>query len=192
MITTLLSGFEIRPTFSINSFLLSFNIFCIYLVNSNGSRRESGTLGKVRVSWFFSDYGNRRCEFQFSQRPPIVDRLSSSLEVSINRLRACVSEHIFVAIFWPVSGQWVCTSLGQLFDLWVLYVPCLQRVRIKLYLFGVLWLGPWTLGIVSHTSLIDSPVTHLSFFPISCETDEYMIFGWISAIGLFIWIFIWA
>ena len=186
MITTLLRGLEIRSTFSINSFLLSFNIFRIYLVNSVGSRRESRTLGKVRVSLFSSDYGNRRCKFQFSQWPAIVDRLSRSLEVSINRLRACVSEHIFVGVFWPVSGQRVCTSLGQLFDLWVLYVPCLQHVRIKLYLFGVLCPGPWTSGIVSHTSLIDSPVTHLSFFPISCETDEYMIFGWISAIGLFI------
>ncbi|KAG5393508.1 hypothetical protein IGI04_023471, partial [Brassica rapa subsp. trilocularis] len=144
---------------------------------------ESGTLGKVRVSLFSSDYGNRRCKLQFSQRPAIVDRLSRSLEVSINRLRACVSEHIFVGVFWPVSGQRVCTSLGLLFDLWVLYVPCLQHVRIKLYLFGVLCPGPWTSGIVSHTSLIDSPVTHLSFFLISCETHEYMIFGWIRGDG---------
>ena len=68
----------------------------------------------------------------------------------------------------------------------------MQRVRIKLYLFGVLYLGPWTLGLVSHTSLSDSPITHSSFCPISDETDEYMIFGRIGATGLFIRIFIWA
>uniref|UniRef100_A0A0D3CR83 Uncharacterized protein n=1 Tax=Brassica oleracea var. oleracea TaxID=109376 RepID=A0A0D3CR83_BRAOL len=46
-------------------------------------------------------------------------------------------------------------------------VPCLQRVRIKLDLFGVLCPSPWTSGLVSHTSLSDFPVTHPSFFPIS-------------------------
>ncbi|KAG5414549.1 hypothetical protein IGI04_002116, partial [Brassica rapa subsp. trilocularis] len=66
---------------------------------------------------------------------PVVPRLQRS----INRLRACVTEHIF-------GG-----------------VPCLQRVRIKLYLFGVLCPGPWTSG----------------------ETDEYIIFGWIGATGLY-------
>ncbi|KAF3556458.1 hypothetical protein F2Q69_00017075 [Brassica cretica] len=43
------------------------------------------------------------------------------------------------------------------------WVPCLQRVRIKLYLFEVLYPGPWTSGLVSHTSLSDFPVTHPSF-----------------------------
>ncbi|KAF3598097.1 hypothetical protein DY000_02023952 [Brassica cretica] len=39
-----------------------------------------------------------------------------------------------------------------------LRVPRLQRVRIKLYLFGVLCSGPWTSGLVSHTSLSDFPL----------------------------------
>ncbi|WZZ82270.1 hypothetical protein YC2023_102842 [Brassica napus] len=49
---------------------------------------------------------------------------------------------------------------------------------------------PWTSGLVSHTSLSDFPVTHPSIFPISGETDKYMIFGRIGATGLFIRIFI--
>ncbi|KAG5375756.1 hypothetical protein IGI04_040352 [Brassica rapa subsp. trilocularis] len=39
--------------------------------------------------------------------------------------------------------------------------------RIKLYLFGVLCPGPWTSGLVSHTSLGNLPVTHPSLFLIS-------------------------
>ena len=67
----------------------------------------------------------------------------------------------------------------------------MQRVRIKLYLFEVLCPGPWTSGLVSHTSLSEFSVTHPSLFSISGETDEYMIFGRIGATGLFIQIFIW-
>ena len=57
MIATLLRGFEIRSTFSINLFccLFIFSAFIWSLIV--GSRRESVTSGKVRVSWLSSDYG---------------------------------------------------------------------------------------------------------------------------------------
>ncbi|KAF3556355.1 hypothetical protein F2Q69_00012928 [Brassica cretica] len=46
------------------------------------------------------------------------------------------------------------------------------RACVAEHIFGgvfglVLCPGPWTSGLVSHTSLSNSPVTHPSFFPIS-------------------------
>jgi len=67
MIATLLRGFEIRSTFSINLFWCLFIFFRIYLSLVVGSRRESRTSRKIRVSWLSSDYRNRRCEFRFPQ-----------------------------------------------------------------------------------------------------------------------------
>ncbi|KAF2603240.1 hypothetical protein F2Q70_00025897 [Brassica cretica] len=59
--------------------------------------------------------------------------------------------------------------------------------RVWLSTYSVVFLAcPWTSGLVSHTSPSNSPVTHPSFFPISGESDEYMIFGWIGVTGLFI------
>ncbi|KAF3509706.1 hypothetical protein F2Q69_00006915 [Brassica cretica] len=65
------------------------------------------------------------CRIVWRLRPAIVDRLSRSLEVLINRLRACVTEHIFGGVFGMLMGsvvQRVCTSLGLLFDPWLLYI----------------------------------------------------------------------
>ena len=59
MIATHLRGFEIRSTFFINLFCYLF-IFSAFIWSLGiGSRKESGTSGKVRVSWLSSDYGNR-------------------------------------------------------------------------------------------------------------------------------------
>ncbi|KAG5388715.1 hypothetical protein IGI04_030256, partial [Brassica rapa subsp. trilocularis] len=79
--------------------------------------------------------------------------------------------------------------------------PVVTRVRGRKIFYGCVLpstysvfalSGSWTSGLVSHTSLSDSLVTHPSFCPISGETGEYMIFGRIGATGLFIQIFIWA
>ena len=85
MIATLLRGFKIRTTFSINSFcyLFIFSAFIWSLVI--GSGRESGTSEKVRVFWLSSDYENRKCEFRFPQKslnpnPPKAFGLDRSVQ----------------------------------------------------------------------------------------------------------------
>uniref|UniRef100_A0A0D3BL67 Uncharacterized protein n=1 Tax=Brassica oleracea var. oleracea TaxID=109376 RepID=A0A0D3BL67_BRAOL len=51
----------------------------------------------VHACYILRSYGSRTavCRIVWRSRPTLVDRLSRRLEVSINRLRACVTEHFF-------------------------------------------------------------------------------------------------
>ena len=97
MIATLLRRFEIRSTFSINLFcyLFIFSAFIWSLVV--GSRRESKTSGKVRVSWLSSGYGNRRCEFRFPQK-----FLTKKGPSGVSDISLCPRSKIFFFFGWGI------------------------------------------------------------------------------------------
>ncbi|CAN6811553.1 unnamed protein product, partial [Brassica oleracea] len=52
--------------------------------------------------------------------------------------------------------------------------------------------GSMDFGVASHTSLSDSPVAHPSLFPLSGETNKYVIFGRTWCYWTFLSDFIWA
>ena len=73
---------------------------------------------------------------------------------------------------------WSLVTLGIVLGLNYIYSDHLSRSMD--FGFSISYLTEWL------------PCYSPSFFPISGETDEYMIFGQICATGLFIRIFIWA
>ena len=137
MIAKLLRGFEIRYTFSINLFCYLFIFFAFIRSLVVGSRWESETSGKVRVSWLSSDYGNRRCEFRFSQ--------FAIFHISV----LCWFLAMFSSFYWIVGVLtdiiwyqnkirkfilkifWVSKLKGSVISDFIYGLPCVSKLKMQ-------------------------------------------------------------